>query len=248
MPAHMEEITAAEEEGVQFHFLSNPVEVLGGDGITGVRLQCQRRGDVDNSGRRSVHSVPGSEYDLACDVLVPAIGQITDFDWQIEAATEVETEQPETHLAILQHKRKIRTEEQQIETNRLSTFKVGLAFETTLPGVFAAGDAVQGPATVIDAIAQGNKVAIAVHTWLTKGKVERVLYKQPIHKIEQTVDIMAYAAARRPSTQFIPVDLRLSGFQEVEKGYDEAQAQEEAKRCLRCDLEWQQYVTEKKLR
>ena len=84
--------------------------------------------------------------------------------------TEVETEQPETHLAILQHKRRIRTEEKQIETNRLSTFKVGLAFETTLPGVFAAGDAVQGPATVIDAIAQGNKVAIAVHTWLTTGK------------------------------------------------------------------------------
>jgi hypothetical protein len=87
-----------------------------------------------------------------------------------------------------------------------------------------------------------------VHMWLTKGKVERVLYKQPIHDVAQTVDIMAYAEARRPTTQFIPVDLRLSGFQEVEKGYDEAQAREEAKRCLRCDLEWQQYVKEKKLR
>jgi len=74
-----------------------------------------------------------------------------------------------------------------------------------------------------------------------------VLYKQPIHKIEQTVDLMAYADARRPQTQFIPVDLRLSGFQEVEKGYDESQAREEAKRCLRCDLEWQQYVKEKNL-
>ena len=86
MPAHLEEITAAEEEGVQFHFLSNPVEVLGGEAISGVRLQRQRRGDVDNSGRRSVHSIPGSEFELACDVLVPAIGQITDFDWQIEAS------------------------------------------------------------------------------------------------------------------------------------------------------------------
>jgi len=245
MPAHLEEITAAEEEGVQFHFLSNPVEVLGGEAITGVRLQRQKRGDVDNSGRRSVHSIPNSEFELACDVLVPAIGQITDFGWQADA--EVETEQPETHLAILQHKRRIRTEEKQIETNRLSTFKVGLAFETTLPGVFAAGDAVQGPATVIDAIAQGNKVAIAVDTWLTTGKVERVLYKQPIHKVAQTVDILAYAEARRPQPSFIPLDLRIGGFEEVEMGYDETRAREESKRCLRCDIEWQEYVREKNL-
>jgi len=125
---------------------------------------------------------------------------------------------------------------------------VGLAFETTLPGVFAAGDAVQGPATVIDAIAQGNKVAIAVHTWLTTGKIERILYKQPIHKVAQTVDLLEYAEARRPQQQFIPLDLRLGGFEEVEKGYSESQAREEAKRCLRCDLEWQEYVKEKKLR
>ncbi len=247
MPAHMEEITAAEEEGAQFHFLSNPVEVLGGEAISGIRLQRQQRGDVDNSGRRSVHSIPGSEFELACDVLVPAIGQITDFDWQAEAATPVETEQPETHLAILQHKRKIRTEEEQIETNRLSTFKVGLAFETTVPGVFAAGDAVQGPATVIDAIAQGNKVALAVDKWLTTGRIERILYKQPIHQVAQTVDILAYAEARRPQPSFIPLELRVGGFAEVEKGFDEFQAQEEAKRCLRCDLEWQQYVREKEL-
>jgi NADPH-dependent glutamate synthase beta subunit-like oxidoreductase len=250
MPAHLEEVTAAEEEGVQFHFLSNPVEVLGGETITGVRLQRQKRGDVDNSGRRSVYSISGSEFELGCDVLVPAIGQITDFDWQADVkaeADQAETEQPETHLAILQHKRKIRTEEQQIETNRLSTFKVGLAFETTLPGVFAAGDAVQGPATVIDAIAQGNKVALAVDTWLTTGKMERVLYKQPIHEVAQMVDLLAYAEARRPQSQFIPLNLRMAGFEEVEKGFDESQAREEAKRCLRCDLEWQQYVREKDL-
>jgi len=123
-----------------------------------------------------------------------------------------------------------------------------LAFETTLPGVFAAGDAVQGPATVIDAIAQGNKVAIAVHSWLSTGKVERIFYKQPIHQVAQTVDILEYAEARRPKQQFIPLNLRIGGFEEVEKGFDESQAREEAKRCLRCDLEWQQYVKEKKLR
>jgi hypothetical protein len=100
---------------------------------------------------------------------------------------------------------------------------------------------------VIDAIAQGNKVAIAVDTWLTTGKVERVLYKQPIHEVAQTVDILAYADARRPQPSFIPLDLRIGGFEEVEKGFDELQAREESKRCLRCDLEWQQYVREKGL-
>ncbi|MBV5280054.1 MAG: hypothetical protein J0651_01955, partial [Actinobacteria bacterium] len=114
-------------------------------------------------------------------------------------------------------------------------------------GVFAAGDAVQGPATVIDAIAQGNKVALAVDTWLTTGKMERVLYKQPIHEVAQTVDLLAYAEARRPQSQFIPLNLRMAGFEEVEKGFDESRAREEAKRCLRCDLEWQQYVREKNL-
>jgi (2Fe-2S) ferredoxin len=215
VPAHEEEIAAAEEEGIQFHFLSNPVEVLGEDIVTGVRLLRQRQGDVDNSGRRRVHSIPGSEFDLPCDVLIPAIGQATDFDWLTDNS---------------------------VETIRVSTFKVGQAYETTVPGVFAAGDAVLGPASVIDAVAQGNKVAAAVDTWLTSGKLGRVLFQPPVHIIPQTVNLLDYAEACRPRPSFIPLPRRLeSSFVEVEQGYDETMAREEARRCLRCDLEWVQY-------
>jgi NADH-quinone oxidoreductase subunit F len=216
MPAHKEEIAFAKQEGIQFHFMVNPVEILGGDKVTAVRLQRQSKGDVDASGRRTVHGVAGSEYDLQCDVIIPAIGQTTDFEWLTDNS---------------------------LETNRVSTFKVGQALETTIEGVFAAGDAVLGPATVIDAVAQGNKVAIAVDNWLTRGTLDRILYQPPLHPIRQTINILDYAEARRPRPNYIPLEWRrLGGFAEVEHGLDESTAQEEARRCLRCDMEWMERV------
>ena len=92
---------------------------------------------------------------------------------------------------------------------------------------------------MIDAVAQGNKVAIAVDNWLTTGSLERILYQPPLHPIQQTVDILDYAEARRPRPHYIPLEWRrLGGFTEVEHGLDEITAQEEARRCLRCDVEW----------
>ena len=212
MPAHKEEIVSAREEGVQFHFLVNPVAILGDREVSGVRVQCQQQGEYDSSGRRTVHPIAGSEFDMPCEVVISAIGQVADLDW-------------------LSDKR--------IGTDRLLTIKVGQAFETTLPGVFAAGDAVSGPSTVIQAVAQGNKVALAVDHWLRTGKIERVLYRPKWHDYPQYVRLEDYAEARRASPRVIPVEQRVKcGFAEVELGFDEHTAQEEAKRCLRCDLEW----------
>jgi len=211
MPATREEIEGADEEGVQFHFLVNPTAVLGDERVTGIRLQQQRLGDYDSSGRRKPVPVPGTEFDMPCDLLIPAIGQIT---W---------------------------VEDESLGMHRKSTFDVGKSFEINVPGVFAAGDAVSGPATVIDAVAQGNKAALAVDTWLTKGKVERVLYQPPWHTVPQMFNLLDYADARRPSIQAIPVAQRqASSFVEVELGLEEEAAQAEARRCLRCDLEWVQ--------
>ena len=217
MPAHKEEVEAAKEEGIKFHFLANPVAVLGDETVTGVRVQRQlHSGQYDASGRRMVRGVVGSEFDLACDVVIPAIGQVTDFDWLSDNS---------------------------IETDRLSTIKVGKAFETSCPGVFAAGDAVSGPLTVIHAVAQGNKVAIAVDNYLSKGKLERVFYQPKRHDYPSFVRVEDYAHARRPRPRVLPPEYRIgSGFAEVEMGLDETLAQEEAKRCLRCDLEWLQRV------
>jgi NADPH-dependent glutamate synthase beta subunit-like oxidoreductase len=219
MPAHREEIEAAKAEGIQFHFLANPMAVLGHNTVTGVRLQHQALGEFDSSGRRRPRAIPKSEFDLACDVLIPAIGQYTDFDWMPGDAGS-------------------------IETVRARTVKVGVAFETTCAGVFAAGDCVSGPATVIEAVAQGNKVALAVDRWLETGALEKVVYQPKRHDVAQCVDIEEYASACRACAQEIPPEWRGGGFVEVEIGFDERTAQEEAKRCLRCDLEWLECVGE----
>ncbi|MGQ9500658.1 MAG: FAD-dependent oxidoreductase [Anaerolineae bacterium] len=216
MPAHREEIEAAKEEGIHFHFLVNPVAVLGRDRVEGVRVQRQRQAEYDNTGRRVVRPIVGSEFDLACDVVIPAIGQSTDFDW---------------------------LKDDVIETDRLSTIKVGNAMETSCEGVFAAGDAVSGPLTVIHAVAQGNKVALAVDNWLRTGKLERVVYEPKRHDYPRYVNVEDYAHARRATPRVLPPERRIGrGFAEVELGLDEVMAQEEAKRCLRCDLEWMQRV------
>lgn len=218
MPAHREEIEAAKEEGVQFHFLTNPMAVLGMATVTGIRLQRQALGEFDSSGRRRPKLIARSEFDLACDIIIPAIGQVTDFDWM---------------------------QDNSIETNRASTFKVGSALETTVPGVFAAGDAVLGPASVIHAVAQGHTVALAVDAWVKGGKLERIVYKPKRHDIPWLVNPADYAQARRPVPRALPPDWRSwSGFTEIEMGFDENMAREEAKRCLRCDLEWLERIGE----
>jgi len=103
---------------------------------------------------------------------------------------------------------------------------------------------VLGPATVVEAVAQGNKVALAVDNWLTTGKLERVAYQPERHDVAQLFNLTDYANAPRVGVECIPLQQRLAGFAEVEMGLDEAQAQAEARRCFRCDLEWLQRVGE----
>jgi NADH-quinone oxidoreductase subunit F len=217
MPAHAEEIEAADHEGIQFHFLSNPVAVLGSSHVTGVRVQRQALADFDNSGRRRPKPIDGDEFVLEVDVLIPAIGQTTDLTWM--------TNDPQS-AAI------------GIETTKAGTFVVKEAFNTTRPGVFAAGDAVSGPATVIQAVAQGNFCAVAVDHWFKTGKMERPQFDTPRPDITQLYSLDDYADARRPRPPEMAVTERAGNFHEVELGFDEQTAREEAKRCLRCDLEW----------
>ncbi len=217
MPAHVEEIEAADHEGIQFHFLSNPVAVLGNGHVTGVRVQRQALADFDNSGRRRPKPIDGDEFTLDVDVLIPAIGQTTDLTWM--------TNNPQS-AAI------------GIETTKAGTFVVKEAFDTTRPGVFAAGDAVSGPATVIQAVAQGNFCAVAVDHWFKTGEMKKPRFETPRPDIAQLYSLDDYADARRPRPPEMAVTERAGNFHEVELGFDEQTAREEAKRCLRCDLEW----------
>jgi formate dehydrogenase beta subunit len=218
MTALPEEIEAAEEDGVRIHYLVSRVEVIGEEMVTGVEALRQRLGEIDESGRRRPEPLPGTEFKIPCDVVVPAIGEL---------ATWVEDESLGLHQRGL--------------------FQVGKSAEINAPGVFAAGDAVTGPSTVVRAVAQGNAVAQSVDIWIQTGALGSAYVKPTRHDIAQLFDLNQYATARRPAPlKLTPEQRKARGerFDERESLWDEHTVQEECKRCLRCDLEWLERIGE----
>jgi NADH-quinone oxidoreductase subunit F len=214
MPAYKEEIEAAEEEGVIFHFLTNPTRVLGDGHVTGVECLKQTLGEFDRSGRRRPVPLSGSEFVIELDLVIPAIGQSTALDGL----------------------------EGQVAVRRDGTLEVSEALGASRPGVFAAGDAVSGPATVVEAVAQGNAVARAVDRYLYSGQMpaEKLVVLPGYEVVQEAWNLEEYAEARRLDMPHLPLETRQGSFQEVDLGMDEQTIQEECKRCLRCDLEWLQ--------
>ncbi len=210
MPAYAEEIQAAEEEGAIFHFLTNPTRVLGEGEITGVECLKHTLGEFDRSGRRRPVPLSGSEFAIDLDVLIPAIGQSPDVD---ALAGEVGLKKD-------------------------STFEVSGTLATSRQGVFAAGDAVLGPASIVEAVGQGNAVARAVDHYLRTGRVESVITLPGYEVVAQEFSLDEYAQAHRPEAPYLPLEARRCTFREVERAMGEETVREECKRCLRCDLEW----------
>jgi hypothetical protein len=213
MPAYPEEIEAAREEGIFFHFLSAPVRVLGSDRVTGIEIQPQQLTEFDASGRRRPVPMKEAAQTLPVDVVIPAIGQEPDKRCVLEAG---------------------------IETNRNSTLKVGPSLATTREAVFAAGDAVSGPASVIDAVAQGNRVAREVDLYLSTGTHAKVNIPLEARLPALTWDMEAHSETPRLRMPLAPVAERAGSFAEVERTPPEADVRTECRRCLRCDLEWGQ--------
>ncbi|MBU0490750.1 MAG: FAD-dependent oxidoreductase [Chloroflexi bacterium] len=211
MPAYLAEVRACEDEGIIYHFLTNPVKVLGNEHLTGVVCQHQELGDWDRSGRRRPVPIPGSEFTLEADILIPAIGQEVDLETLRDSG---------------------------VETNRDTTLKTNKALVTSQLGVFAVGDAATGPATVIEAVAGGNKAAVAVDHYLRTGDYVRPVYDPPYQFVPQQFNLDDYAEARRPEMSELPITERRACYAEVELGLDRHAVEEECKRCLRCDLEW----------
>jgi len=151
---------------------------------------------------------------LPVDVVVPAIGQEPD------------------KLCVLNAG---------LETNRNSTLKVGPSLATTRPAVFAAGDAVSGPASVIEAVAHGNRVAKEVDLFLRTGDRVKATIPLEAHLPPLTWDMERYSDTPRLKPAALPVDAR-RGFSEVDLPAAEAEIRTECRRCLRCDLEWASQV------
>lgn len=213
MPAYAEEIEAAEAEGMVLHCLTNPTRVVVADGhVVGVECLKQTLGEFDRSGRRRPIPLSGSEFVLDIDVLIPAIGQSVD-------ATGLDSD---------------------VALKRDGTFEVSDSLGTPRPGVFAAGDAVSGPASIIEAVAQGNAVARAVDYYLRTGQMpaDKLVLPPSYEVVDEGWNLDDYAEATRPAPPHIPVEARAGNFREVDLVMDEDVIREECKRCLRCDLEW----------
>ena len=214
MPAHEEEIIQAEEEGVIFSYLTVPKEIVGYNGKV-TALQCLRAelGKPDEKGRRRPVAVEGSEHLLEVDAVIPAIGQTVDSEC-LQSVAQLKWSKRDTILAN------------------------NITMATSVDGVFAAGDVVSGPATVVEAIGGGKKAAEAIDRYL-QGIPQPEMPPVPVRRRRlECIEIPASTKMilARPHMLLLNNDRRRITFQQVELGYPENAAREEARRCLRCDI------------
>ena len=214
MPADHEEVEQAEEEGVHFEMLTVPMAVVGDDGrVQALRCLKAKMVTVTGSDRQSPKPIDGSDFDMPADAIISAIGQRVEQQWFAGVPGLTWTQR---------------------DTIRVNT----ITMETSLPGIFAAGDAVTGPATVIEAIGGGKRAAIAIDRYLG-GIPQPKLPPVPVRQQRiDYIDVPAHTkmVLKRPEMPLLGIDRRRTTFQQVELGYTENQTREEARRCLRCDI------------
>lgn len=216
MPADFVEVKEAEEEGVKFHMLTAPKRIISKDGkIVGLECIKMQLGEPDASGRRSPVPVPGSEFIIETDVLVPAIGQETDVACCVTAI-------------------------QGVEITKKATILVNENFMSTRMGIFAGGDCVTGADVLIRACAHGRLAAMKINDYLTTGKVE-VYDEQLLEKFISELkpfDInekrRVPGGVKRVPIKHDPPEIRKTNFNEYTKGFTNEEAIFEASRCLRC--------------
>ncbi len=216
MPVTDVEYDQAIDEGIQVHFLVSPTRIVSENWeVTGLQCSRMRLGEPDESGRRRPIPITGSEFFVEADTVIAAVGQAPDLSF-LPADSALERTRWETLV---------------VDSNTLAT---------NVSGIFAGGDFVTGPGMVIEAIAAGRRGAIAIDKYL-KGDASRVeIYdlksgvvgELPGQEIEET-----WEEQPRLSVPILPSQERKNSFNEVELSFPEEKARQEAKRCLRCDLD-----------
>ncbi len=212
MPCLMEEVEAAEAEGVKIEFLLAPVRLERKAGT--LILTCQRMelGPPDASGRARPVPIPGSEFEVQASCVIAAIGQSVDL-------------QPLDNAQLALSKWGIAADPKTLATN--------------LPGVFAGGDAVTGPDLAVRAVAAGKLAAAAIDQFLSGKKVigapeavNVVLGK--LSEDELAVFLRGIEQAPRAPMPHLPMEKRRTTFEEVELGFSPESGTRESRRCLGC--------------
>lgn len=209
MPAWAEEVDEAIREGVKFEFLTAPKDIVTSNGkATGVRCCRMHLGEFDRSGRRRPMETNGIEVVIEADQVVGAIGQVVDSTGLVDSSG--------------------------LKLSKGSLIEASaVTGQTNVDWIFAGGDAVSGPASVIEAVGAGEKAAVGIDNFLTGA--EHAFWRE-----EKVVDThfdpdAEPVAYERAEVKLMPVAKRGKNFDEVEMVWNEQTAVREAKRCLRCD-------------
>jgi NADPH-dependent glutamate synthase beta subunit-like oxidoreductase len=234
MPAFEEEIEAAIEEGIEIHFLAAPVEIISQKGRTaGLRCIKTRLGEPDSSGRRRAVPIEGSEFVFEADTVISAIGQHAD-------------------LAAFKTSQFAGA----VSADSVSLSVDSASMETSVAGLFAGGDLVNGPASVVQAIADGKRAATAIHfrlLWkdLPAAEQQARLGSGPGFSIDALFrkregwdpssvvkfeDLEPLFLDKRPrgSLPVLNPELRKTNFEEIAQALDLKTASSEAARCFFC--------------
>jgi formate dehydrogenase beta subunit len=206
MPAALEEIEEAETEGVTIHAGFGPNQVLGKDGRVTALETVRTKRVFDENGRFNPQFENGSESLIDCDTVILAIGQAPNLDF-LGSSSKIEVT-PRGLIAV-------------DRTNLM----------TSAPGIFAGGDCVFGPRLIIDSVADGKRAAVGIDEFLRGQKHADPLLE--VEVLDRHQMITNYMEIARQSVPMLPLERR-TGMTEVEVGFNEATAMEEAQRCLRC--------------
>ncbi|EKD39922.1 MAG: hypothetical protein ACD_75C00245G0002 [uncultured bacterium] len=215
MPADDVEIKDAEDEGVHFHYLIAPKRILGENGkVTGIECYRMELGQPDASGRRKPIVIPDSEFVIEADVIIAAIGQ-------------------EGEISCLCNLPGVNIDERgiiQVDKNLMSSRR----------GIFAGGDCVSGPDTLIGACAHGRLVGLKIARYLAENIIEPFTEEQNDALLQQLKSLSFSehrsmpAGLARVAVKHEPVSERKRDFREVDKGFSAEEAIAEANRCHRC--------------
>ncbi|SPD75721.1 CoB--CoM heterodisulfide reductase iron-sulfur subunit A family protein [uncultured Desulfobacterium sp.] len=210
MLAEPEEIEEAEKEGVKIHFLAAPVRVVNKNGkVTGIECIKTRLTEPDTSGRRKPIPIEGSEFTIEAEHIIPAIGQ-------------------EPDLAFI-------GDQSGIEVSKWKLLVVNPeTLQTNAPGIFAGGDVITGPATVIEAVDGGKRAAKYIAKYLRGEQLPQEWQDEPpmgTNWVEIRDDEPLKHRLKAPT---LSLGKRHKSFAEVNLTADEKSAKEEAERCLNC--------------
>ena len=210
MPAEPEEVEEAEKEGIRIHFQVAPLKIIGENGnVSSIRCTRTRLTKTDNTGRPQPVPIEGSEFLIETDRIIPAIGQTPNFDLL-----------GDDHGLAVSKWNHLEVNSETLQTNR--------------PAIFAGGDVITGPATVIEAIAAGKRAARYIAKYLQGKELPTNRHVTPCTGKSWPAVPQNEPVVKRMARQTLPLEKRFARFEEVNLSPDMISAQKEADRCLDC--------------